>query len=403
MAVAVTLAACSAATDEEVDGDHASVKRGEFDKNTVLTDADLRDTTSLSVADIQAFLEETPWGQPSVLATYEEGGKSAAEIMHEAAAKHGINPLELLVRAQMEQSLINKETASEESLSLAFGCGCPHSPVCSPKYEGFANQADCAAGTLSRSMARALTSDGTASGWKKGEGKLTQDKIKVVPANAATAALYTYTPWVGEAGGGRKGVGGASLHYQVWGRFADAIGYGVTADSDSSRTSEDLGASASGGDPNDDEEAIIPGHKPEYDAGAPPTDDIDTGAPSTDDIDAGAPSTGDIDAGAPSTDNKESRDPAGSSTRGGSDDDDLLSEGNAPPATNAPPPRESTSRSRSSRGGNEDLTEATDKELAGKAQSTGGCSSTGGSTSDASLFVLAMATASIVAKRRRKA
>ncbi len=384
MVVAATLAACSAPTDEAVGGDRASVRQAEFDKNAVLTDAVLRDTKSLSAADIQAFLEETPWGQTSVLATYEEDGKSAAEIMHDAATKHGINPLELLVRVQMEQGLINKATASEESISIAFGCGCPHSPVCSSKYEGFANQAECAAGTLSRSMDRALTSNGTASGWRTGEEKLTQDKIEVVPANAATAALYTYTPWVGEAGGGRKGVGGASLHYQVWERFADAIGYGVADNNDRPRQSEVLDAGAPGEDPNDGEEEAEPVLEPEADAGTPPSDDA--GAPPSD------------DAGAVEED---PNDTAGNGA--GEDDDDILSEGNAPPSTNVPPPREGKSRSKSSRSGDEDLTEATEEELAGKKRSAGGCSSTGGSTSDASLVVLVMAAASLVAKRRRQA
>ena len=385
MVVAATLAACSAPTDEAVGGDRASVRQAEFDKNAVLTDTVLRDAKSLSAADIQAFLENTPWGQTSVLATYEEDGKSAAEIMHDAATKHGINPLELLVRVQMEQGLINKATASEESISIAFGCGCPHSPVCSSKYEGFANQADCAAGTLSRSMDRALTSNGTASGWRKGEEKLTQDKIEVVPTNAATAALYTYTPWVGEAGGGRKGVGGASLHYQVWERFADAVGYGVAANNDSPRQSEVLDAGAPGDDPNDGEEEADPVLEPETDAGAPPS------------ADAGAPPSADAGAG------EEEEPGKGKAESEGEDDDDILSEGNAPPSTNVPPPREGKSRSKSSRVGDEDLSEATEEELAGKKRSAGGCSSTGGNTSDASLVVLVMAAASLVAKRRRQA
>lgn len=378
MVVAATLAACSAPTDEAVGGDRASVRQAEFDKNAVLTDAVLRDTKALSADDIQAFLEKTPWGETSVLATYEEDGKSAAEIMHDAATKHGINPLELLVRVQMEQGLINKATASEESISIAFGCGCPHSPVCSSKYEGFANQADCAAGTLSRSMDRALTSNGTASGWRKGEEKLTQDKIEIVPANAATAALYTYTPWVGEAGGGRKGVGGASLHYQVWERFADAVGYGVVANNDSPRQSEVLDAGAPGEDPNDGEEEADPVLEPEADAGAPPSADAGTGE-------------------------ADPHDTADKREGDGEDDDDILSEGNAPPSTNVPPPREGKSRSKNSRSGDEDLTEATEEELAGRKRSAGGCSSTGGGTSDASLVVLVMAAASLVAKRRRQA
>jgi hypothetical protein len=391
MVVATSLAACSVTAEEAVGGDRASVTQAAFDKNAVLTDTALRDTAAMSADDIQAFLEKTPWGHPSVLATYEEDGKTAAEIMHEAATKHGINPLELLVRVQMEQSLVYKKTASAEAISIAFGCGCPHSPVCSSKYEGFANQADCAAGTLSRSMDRALTSNGTASGWKKGEEKLTQDSVEVVPTNAATAALYTYTPWVGEAGGGRKGIGGASLHYQVWNRFADATGYGITnAEAPRQRQEQVLeaGAPADDEDPNNGGNDGIPGEtETEADAGPPPK--ADSGTPGAD---AGAGSN-------------PSRDPSNDGTGSdGADDDDILSEGNAPPANDAPPPRQSGSRGKRS-SVNEDLPEATEEELAGKKKMVGGCSSTGGSgnTSDASLIGLAMVAAAVVAKRRRQA
>ncbi len=384
MVVATSLAACSAApTDEAVGGDRASVREAEFDKNAVLTDKALRDTSTLSAADIQAFLEETPWGNTSVLATYEEDGKSAAEIMYEAATKHGINPLELLVRVQMEQGLVSKKTASDESITLAFGCGCPHSPVCSPKYEGFANQAECAAGTLSRSMDRALTSQGTASGWKKGEEKLTQDEVEIVPANAATAALYTYTPWVGEAGGGKKGIGGVSLHHTVWTRFADAVGYGAlpTNDRPQEQPNDVLEAGADpNGDGNEDE--------PEADAGPAPTADAGADDPEpTDSAGAGAPESD----GTPADEAE------------GEDDEDILSEGNAPPATNAPPPRQTGSRSKASKNSRDDLEEATEEELsAGKKKVAGGCSASSGNASDASLAALVMAAAGLVAKRRRR-
>jgi LPXTG-motif cell wall-anchored protein len=398
MVLASTMVACLATPEEEVGGDRASVTQAAFNKNTVLTDKELRDSSALSVADIQAFLDKTPWGTRSVLATYEENGKTAAEIMHETATKYGINPLELLTRVQMEQGLISKETASDERISIAFGCGCPHSPVCSSKYEGFANQADCAAGTLSRSMDRALTSNGTATGWKAGEEKLTEDEVEVTPTNSATAALYTYTPWVGEAGGGRKGIGGASLHYQVWNRFADAVGYGSVASADTPQQApgQVLEAGTPADEPNNggkDEsqggDASADAGSVSADAGSPPADAGSADASPNDD------STEGDGAGTDSSDSTE-----------GEDDDDILSEGNAPPATNAPPPSSSKSKSKSkSSRGDDDLPEATEEELAGKKRTTtSGCSSTGSSgSSDASLVGLALVGALVVAKRRRSA
>ncbi len=223
------LAACAAQKDDDAGGQASEISsRGAFDKNKVIEDRELLDVNAMTAEEVQGFLDKTPWGTRSVLATYSENGKSAAQILHRAAAQNGVNPLVLLVRLQMEHSLIRKETAPTATLREAFGCGCPHSPICSDRYRGFANQADCAAGTIRRSVDRAKTPPGTASGWMVDRPKRTSDGITVTPANPGTAALYTYTPWVGQAGGGKAGVGGASLHWQVWGRFADEVGYGTS-------------------------------------------------------------------------------------------------------------------------------------------------------------------------------
>lgn len=124
---------------------------------------------------------------------------------------------------------------------------------------GFDNQAECAAGTLSRSMDRAVTSTGTVSGWARNGAKATQDGVIVTPKNAATAALYTYTPWVGEAGGGREGVGGASLRFAVWDRFATAVGYGAWArPTETPRTSETDAAATADAGPEDEHAAPPP-------------------------------------------------------------------------------------------------------------------------------------------------
>jgi MYXO-CTERM domain-containing protein len=382
------LVACSQdVVEERVGEDIAGASAASFDKDLVLTDAELRDATAMSAEDIQAFLEKTPWGHASVLATYEEDGRSAARIIKDAATKYGINPLELLVRVQMEQSLVYKKTAPAETIAIAFGCGCPHSPVCSPKYEGFANQAECAAGTLRRSMDRALTSSGTASGWKKGEAKLTQDKIEIVPQSAATAALYTYTPWVGEAGGGRKGVGGVSLHQLVWTRFADALGYevgkpgGATPDQTRDEDAKDAGAPepAPGKDP---------GAGPRKADAGPPAENPPNGGPGS----AGEPKKDDADG-----EDREGTPPADE----GEDDDDILGEGNMPPSS-LPPPRSSGPRGRGS-----DLPEATEEELSIKKRrssvSNSGCSAAGGA-SDGSGALTALALGAVVlASRRRRA
>ena len=162
----------------------------------------MRDAETLTVADVQKFLDKTPWGTRSALARYTEGGKSAATIMVDAAKAHGINPLEMLVRVQMEQGLVYKTTAPATTISLAFGCGCPHSSVCNDSYRGFANQAECAAGTMRRTMDKALTASGTVSGWSRGKAKATEDGLTIVPERRDGCTLHVYA--VGRRGRRRE-------------------------------------------------------------------------------------------------------------------------------------------------------------------------------------------------------
>lgn len=377
--------ACSSPPPDDAEGASAAATSAPFDKNAVLDDVSMKDSEAMTEAQIQAFLDRNPWGKKSVLASYEQNGKSAAKIIHAAAANHGINPLVLLTRLQMEQGLVNKTTASQATIDIAFGCGCPHSPACSDRYMGFENQAECAAGTLSRSLALANTSTGTVSGWAKSRTKQTQDGMSVTPKNAATAALYTYTPWVGEAGGGRAGVGGASLHHAVWDRFATAVSYGAWA----TQTPQPEPSTPRNGS-NDASTNQV--EEPQPDAGAsepePPEGEEPAPTPATD---AGS----DADAGA-------SADLGDSVPGDGSDDSALLEEGNAPPSSNAPPPKPTSGRRAP-----EELPEASEEELAAKPKkaSEGGCnvSSSGTAASDGLLFGLGLAVALVRSRKRAKA
>ena len=362
------VAACAApVTSDGSKGSSSAVTQRAFDRNTVLDDKSMRDPTAMTVGEVQKFLDKTPWGTKSALALYKENGKSAAQIMVDTATVHGINPIEMLVRVQMEQGLISKTTAATTTIALAFGCGCPSSPVCSDAYRGFANQAECAAGTLRRSMDRALTSQGTVSGWARSKSKDTEDGITILPTNAVTAALYTYTPYVGEAGGGQTGVGGVSLHAQVWDRFAEFASYGAWAVN--TTTDDDGGTDATAPDPTPDP-TPEPTPEPTPDAGH-----ADSGSHG----DAGG-TTG--SKGAPDN---------------GSDDGKILG-GNAPPASNAPPPRAAkVTPSKPA-----ELPTATEAELAGKPSGGGGCSTTAHQSGDHGLLLAGAVALSLIVSRRRR-
>lgn len=408
------VSACSAPPIEATQGSSSSVTARAFDRNSVIDDISMRDATALSADDLQTFLEKTPWGTKSALATFTEDGKTAAEIMVDAAKTYGINPIEMVVRVQMEQGLVSKTTAPAATFAKAFGCGCADGAACTAKYSGFSAQADCAAGTMSRSMTRALTTAGTVSGWMRGKAKESLDGLTIVPNSAATAALYTYTPWVGEAGGGKAGVGGVSLHAQVWNRFATAMSYGAwaapgTGNANTAQSATDGAGTADPAtpDPTADPTAdagTAPSTEPSTDAAADPSTDP-SADPSTD-PDAGDPTdpaataaTGDgttADAGADAG-------PKKPSTKGppadGSDDGAILGAGSAPPASNAAPIGKSSIPSHP-----EELPEASEAELAGKKKSSGGCSTTGrqGGSSNALLIAGAAALAIATGRRRRR-
>lgn len=236
LGLVVHASACSARQPND-DSVSAEANAARFDENNVLSDAELLDARRVTRAAVQRLFERTPWGKRSALADYEVGGKPASQILTEAAASAGINPLELVVRAQMEQRLLSRtreelEAADgDDALDFAFGCGCPHAPVCatSPeKYTGFDKQAACAAKLLAQDMKILAAGSALRSGWRAKTRRTTEDGVAVTPANDATAALYSYTPYVGVKGGGKEAnVGGMHLHWELWQTLAGAVGYGA--------------------------------------------------------------------------------------------------------------------------------------------------------------------------------
>jgi hypothetical protein len=155
---------------------------------------------SMSVASVQRFFEDSPYHRRSWLADYRVGGKSAAQLVVDAAVAEHIHPLMLLARMQVEASLIGKTTRpSQYRIDRALGCGCPDGSGCSSQYRGFGPQLLCGAKVLHRWYDASI--DGTGQ-WRKGVSRRTLDPQLVTPANHATAALYAYTPWVLVGSGG---------------------------------------------------------------------------------------------------------------------------------------------------------------------------------------------------------
>lgn len=214
-ALSLLLVAGCAANVESDDGMGTAEDALGFDQNSVLPDSEFTDASSLSASEIQSFLEHTHCGKRSSLADYSEGGKSAAQMIADASSKYDINPIEFLTRLQVERGLLCKP-ASDYMIKEALSCGCPDTAACASMYAGFGKQISCAGSHLRGYLDDIASKGHTVSGWAPHKTKYSSDPLPVTPSNAATAALYTYTPWVYN--------GGNQLHYQVWNAISKALG-----------------------------------------------------------------------------------------------------------------------------------------------------------------------------------
>lgn len=166
-----------------------------FNPNHIISDKEMEDYTSMTLAEIDAFLEN----KSGILGSYEvidpatSLNKKASEIIYESSQTYKINPKVILVLLQKEQSLVENPTPSQYNLDWATGyarcdsCG-PLDPL-AIRYKGFAKQIDGAAGALRYYL------DTSDQNWLKKVGIIYNiDSIPVIPSNKATACLYTYTP-----------------------------------------------------------------------------------------------------------------------------------------------------------------------------------------------------------------
>lgn len=188
--------------DFEVDPDDTKADGvpATFDRNLVVTDALLTDSLAMTTEEVQTFFENNPYGTRSWLASYRVGDASAAELVVEAAVEHGIHPIVLIARMQVETSLVSKTSApTQRMIDRALGCGCPDNAACNPAYSGLRRQLDCGARTLRRWYDASIAGTGE---WRKGRTKSTLDGKRVTPTNHATASFYAYTPWVLTGSGG---------------------------------------------------------------------------------------------------------------------------------------------------------------------------------------------------------
>lgn len=251
------------------------VEKG-FDPNQLISDSAFKNKNSMSAADIQKFLESKdsilantsssflaqlrePVGNSSLASVIEDTNlkstpRTAAQLIYDAAQQSGINPQVILVKLQKEQSLITGHQGSDavrlqRALDFALGFGCPDTQPCGELYRGFYFQIFGNVDSennrylgAARSLMRSFTTPGGRGPFYNGGVAQVGDTIvlsntlggyegvqanqTVVLENAATAALYRYTPHVFNG------------NYNFWRYMKDWFGTGARDTAGSSGLSE---------------------------------------------------------------------------------------------------------------------------------------------------------------------
>ena len=215
--------------------DSTAADLSKFDPGRIIDDAVFYNSSSMTVDEIQRFLnskvpvcqtetEKYPQAKAPCLKDYRETTKekiadkycqgysaadqSAAEIIHGVAQSCGINPQVIIVMLQKEQSLVtdtwprdgwlNGGTGVNYQYRSAMGYGCPDTAACDTTYYGFFNQVYHAARQFK--IYQALPNSYSYVAGRNNNILWHPDRAScgsstVFIENQATAGLYNYTPY----------------------------------------------------------------------------------------------------------------------------------------------------------------------------------------------------------------
>lgn len=180
-----------------------------FNPNFIISDSDLTNKNALDLTQIQQFLKKGFLGS-YVTADHQGIQRTAADIIYHTAQNVGINPKFLIVLLQKEQSLIQSQSPTDKQLDWATGYAvcddCSMNDPAIARWKGFGKQVNSAALQFVEGYLADIAKTGTTKG-RYGPGvEVEISGQKIVPENAATAAMYAYTPHVH----------GNKLFVQIW-------------------------------------------------------------------------------------------------------------------------------------------------------------------------------------------
>lgn len=168
-----------------------------FDPDYIISDDELTNPFALDRNQIQAYLERGYLGEYKTT-DYAGVTRYAADIIWRAAQMHGVSPKFLLVLLQKEQSLVEDDAPTQKQLDWATGYAvCDDCSMDDPtiaRWKGFGKQINSAALQFSEGYLADIYATGLTQGKYGPDVPVTIDSTTVIPENAATAAMYAYTP-----------------------------------------------------------------------------------------------------------------------------------------------------------------------------------------------------------------
>lgn len=169
-----------------------------FNPNFVLADEDIFNVDGVSYSYLENFLRSKGALADYRILDIDGKEKTATEIIWRVAQSYKINPKYLLALLQKEQSLVEDPDPSQGQFDWATGYAvcdsCSKNDPTIQDYKGFASQLEWAAKQhREKYLFQLLIRGKTIGGYSVGK-PVTIDGMTVVPANQATAMLYSYTP-----------------------------------------------------------------------------------------------------------------------------------------------------------------------------------------------------------------
>lgn len=171
----------------------------EFNPNRIISDAEFTNRYGMTRDEIYEFLGRGAL-QNMILPDWQGNEMLAADIIHQAAINNGVNPRVIITLLQKEQSVITAQNPNQGQLDWAAGYAvcdsCSMDDPAIQRWRGFGRQVNSATLQFTEGYFKDIANRGAAVG-KYGPGiAVSIGGTEVIPENAATAALYAYTPHI---------------------------------------------------------------------------------------------------------------------------------------------------------------------------------------------------------------